>query len=104
MNLLLYLILLQENYKKKMISGYETDRENHPLFDEAAWYVIVGGVTKGRIYGAPGMPKIHGQYECFITILYDGVNTFKFINSGNERTNKEKRWSYFITTAGFDFY
>jgi len=40
-----------------MISRYETDRENHPLFDEAAWCVAIGGVTKGRIYGAPGMPK-----------------------------------------------
>jgi hypothetical protein len=40
-----------------MISRYETDRENHPSFDGAAWCVAIEGVTKGRIYGAPGMPK-----------------------------------------------
>jgi len=40
-----------------MISRYGTDRENHPSFDGAAWCVAIGGVTKGRIYGAPGMLK-----------------------------------------------
>jgi hypothetical protein len=40
-----------------MISRYETDQENHPLFDEAAWCVAIGGVATGRIYGTPGMPK-----------------------------------------------
>jgi len=40
-----------------MISRYETDRANHPLFDGAVWCVAIGEVTKGRIYGAPGMPK-----------------------------------------------
>jgi hypothetical protein len=40
-----------------MISRYETDRENHPSLDGAAWCVAVEGVIKGRIYGAPGMPK-----------------------------------------------
>ena len=40
-----------------MISRYEIDRENHPSFDGAAWCVAIRGVTKGRIYGAPGMPK-----------------------------------------------
>ncbi|KAL9373915.1 hypothetical protein Peur_033535 [Populus x canadensis] len=40
-----------------MISRYGTDRENHPSFDGAAWCVAIGGVTKGTIYGAPGMPK-----------------------------------------------
>jgi len=40
-----------------MISRYGTDRENHHSFDEAAWCVAIEGVTKGRIYGAPGMPK-----------------------------------------------
>jgi hypothetical protein len=39
-----------------MILKYETDRENHPSFDGAAWCVAIG-VTKGRIYGALGMPK-----------------------------------------------
>jgi hypothetical protein len=57
MNLLLYLILLLENYKKEMISRYGADRKNHPSFDGAAWCVAIGGVTKGRIYCAPSMPK-----------------------------------------------
>jgi len=40
-----------------MISRYGTDRENHLSFDRAAWCVAIRGVTKDRIYGAPGMPK-----------------------------------------------
>jgi hypothetical protein len=40
-----------------MISKYGTDRENHPSFDFADWCVASGGVTKGRVYGAPRMPK-----------------------------------------------
>jgi len=40
-----------------MISKYETNRENHHLFDGAAWCVASGGVIKGRVYGAPHMPK-----------------------------------------------
>jgi len=40
-----------------MISRYGVDRENHPSFDGAVWCVAIGGVTKGRIYGAPGMSK-----------------------------------------------
>jgi hypothetical protein len=40
-----------------MISRYETDLENHPSFDGAAWCVAIEGVIKGRIYGAPSMPK-----------------------------------------------
>jgi len=40
-----------------MISKCGTNRENHPLFDGAAWCLALGGVTKGRVYGAPRMPK-----------------------------------------------
>ena len=40
-----------------MISKYGTDRENHPSFDGASWFVASGGVTKGRVYGVPRMPK-----------------------------------------------
>jgi hypothetical protein len=40
-----------------MISRYGADREIHLSFDGAVWCVAIGGVTKGRIYGAPGMPK-----------------------------------------------
>jgi hypothetical protein len=40
-----------------MISRYGVDRENHPSFDGAVWCVAIGGVTKGRIYGAPVMSK-----------------------------------------------
>ena len=40
-----------------MISRYETDLENHPSFDGAAWCVAIEGVIKGKIYGAPDMPK-----------------------------------------------
>jgi hypothetical protein len=40
-----------------MISKYGTNRENHSSFDGAAWCVVLGGVTKGRVYGAPSMPK-----------------------------------------------
>jgi hypothetical protein len=47
MNLLLYLILMYENYKKKkMISRYETDRRNHHSFDGVTWFVVIKGVTK----------------------------------------------------------
>ena len=41
----------------EMISKYGTNWENHPSFDGAAWCVASGGVTKGRVYGAPCMPK-----------------------------------------------
>jgi hypothetical protein len=41
----------------EMISKYGTNRKNHPSFDGAAWCVALGGVTKGRVYGAPRMPK-----------------------------------------------
>jgi len=57
MNLLLHLILLEEKYKKNMISRYKTDRENHLSFDRATWCVSIEGVTNGRIYGVSGMPK-----------------------------------------------
>jgi hypothetical protein len=40
-----------------MISRHGTNWENHPSFDGAAWCATIGGVVKGRIYGAPGMPK-----------------------------------------------
>ena len=40
-----------------MISRYETNQENQPSYDEAAWCAAIEGVTKGGIYGAPGMPK-----------------------------------------------
>jgi len=40
-----------------MISSYGTDRENHPLFDGAAWCVAIKGVTNGRIYGAHSTQK-----------------------------------------------
>ena len=56
-----------------MILKYGTDRENHPSFDGVAWCVAIG-VTKGRIYGALGMPKSMVSMSAF-TILYDGVNT-----------------------------
>jgi hypothetical protein len=41
----------------EMISKYGTNRENHPSFDGAVWCVASRGVTKGRVYGAPCMPK-----------------------------------------------
>jgi len=41
----------------EMISKYGTNRENHPSFDGTAWCVASGEVTKGRVYGAPCMPK-----------------------------------------------
>ena len=41
----------------EMISKYGTNWENHPSFDGAAWCVASGGVTKGRLYGVPRMPK-----------------------------------------------
>jgi len=40
-----------------MISKYGTNQENHPSFDRAAWCVVSGWVTKGRIYGTPRMLK-----------------------------------------------
>ena len=55
-----------------MISRYGADRKNHSLFDGAAWCVAIG-VTKGRLYGALGMPKSMVSMSAF-TILYDGVN------------------------------
>ena len=40
-----------------MILRYGTDRENHHLFNGAAWCVAIEEVTNGRIYGVLGMPK-----------------------------------------------
>jgi hypothetical protein len=40
-----------------MILRYEIHRETHPLLDGATWCVVIEGVTKDRIYGAPGMLK-----------------------------------------------
>jgi hypothetical protein len=40
-----------------MISKYGTDWENHPSFDGETWCVASRGVTNGRIYGTPRMPK-----------------------------------------------
>ena len=48
---------MQENYRNEMIARYGPDQDNHPSFDEAAWCDASGGVSKGRVYGAPRMPK-----------------------------------------------
>ena len=40
-----------------MIARYGPDQDNHPSFDGAAWCEASGGVSKGRVYGAPRMPK-----------------------------------------------
>ena len=40
-----------------MIAKYGPDRDLHPSFDGAAWCEASGGVSKGRVYGAPRMPK-----------------------------------------------
>lgn len=47
----------------EMILKYGTNRENHPSFDGAAWCVDSGGVTKGRVYGAPRMSKSTVAYN-----------------------------------------
>ena len=49
--------IFKENDKKEMISKYGTNQKNHYSFDGAAWCVVSGGVTKGRVYGAPHMSK-----------------------------------------------
>ena len=40
-----------------MVARYGPDQNNHPSFDGAAWCEASGGVSKGRVYGAPRMPK-----------------------------------------------
>ena len=40
-----------------MVARYGPDQDNHPSFDGAAWCEALGGVSKGRVYGAPRMPK-----------------------------------------------
>ena len=40
-----------------MVVRYGPDQDNHPSFDGAAWCEASGGVSKGRVYGAPRMPK-----------------------------------------------
>ena len=40
-----------------MIAKYGPDRDVHPSFDGEAWREASGGVSKGRVYGAPRMPK-----------------------------------------------
>ena len=39
-----------------MIAKYGPDRDLHPSFDGEAWREASGG-SKGRVYGAPRMPK-----------------------------------------------
>ena len=48
---------LQEKYRNEMVARYGPDQDNHPSFDGAAWCEASGGVSKGRVYGAPRMPK-----------------------------------------------
>ena len=40
-----------------MVARYGPDQDNHPSFDGAAWCEASGGVSKGRVYSAPRMPK-----------------------------------------------
>uniref|UniRef100_A0A6N2MKS2 Uncharacterized protein n=1 Tax=Salix viminalis TaxID=40686 RepID=A0A6N2MKS2_SALVM len=46
-----------EKYRNEMVARYGPDQDNHPSFDGAAWCEASGGVRKGRVYGAPRMPK-----------------------------------------------
>uniref|UniRef100_A0A6N2N2A2 Uncharacterized protein n=1 Tax=Salix viminalis TaxID=40686 RepID=A0A6N2N2A2_SALVM len=46
-----------EKYRNEMVAKYGPDQDNHPSFDGAAWCEASGGVSKGRVYGAPRMPK-----------------------------------------------
>uniref|UniRef100_A0A6N2KR78 Uncharacterized protein n=1 Tax=Salix viminalis TaxID=40686 RepID=A0A6N2KR78_SALVM len=46
-----------EKYRNEMIAKYGSDRDVHPSFDGEAWCQASGGVSKGRVYGAPRMPK-----------------------------------------------
>ena len=39
-----------------MIAKYGPNRDVHPSFDGEAWCQASGGVSKGRVYGAPRMP------------------------------------------------
>ena len=48
---------MQENYRNEIIARYGPDQDNHPSFDGAAWCEASRGVSKGRVYGAPRMPK-----------------------------------------------
>ena len=48
---------MQEKYRNEMVARYGPDQDNHPSFDGAAWCEASGGVSKGRVYGAPRMPK-----------------------------------------------
>uniref|UniRef100_A0A6N2JZR9 Uncharacterized protein n=1 Tax=Salix viminalis TaxID=40686 RepID=A0A6N2JZR9_SALVM len=49
--------IVVEKYRNEMVARYGPDQNNHPSFDGAAWCEASGGVSKGRVYGAPRMPK-----------------------------------------------
>uniref|UniRef100_A0A6N2KI17 Uncharacterized protein n=1 Tax=Salix viminalis TaxID=40686 RepID=A0A6N2KI17_SALVM len=49
--------IVVEKYRNEMITRYGPDEDNHPSFDGAAWCEASGGVSKGRVYGAPRMLK-----------------------------------------------
>uniref|UniRef100_A0A6N2L991 Uncharacterized protein n=1 Tax=Salix viminalis TaxID=40686 RepID=A0A6N2L991_SALVM len=49
--------IVVEKYRNEMVARYGPDQDNHPSFDGAAWCEASGGVSKGRVYGAPRMPK-----------------------------------------------
>uniref|UniRef100_A0A6N2K9F1 Uncharacterized protein n=1 Tax=Salix viminalis TaxID=40686 RepID=A0A6N2K9F1_SALVM len=46
-----------ENYRNEMIAKYGPDRDVHPSFDGEAWHEASRGISKGRVYSAPHMPK-----------------------------------------------
>jgi len=87
-----------------MISRYGTNRENQPSYDEAAWCAPIEGVTKGGIYGAPDMPKsMVSTSASSQSYMMESTSPSSSIQVLKKQI-KKKRWSYFITTTGDDFY
>jgi hypothetical protein len=77
-----------------MISKYRTNQENHPSFDRAAWCVVSGWVTKGRIYGTPRMLKSIVNTTSS-SHSYSVESSYPSSSYRALQKEREKRWFYF---------
>ena len=83
-----------------MISKYGTNQENHPSFDRAAWCVVSGWVTKGRIYGTPRMLKSIVNTTSS-SHSYSVESSYPSSSYRALQKEREKRWFYFGYYGGW---